>query len=278
MIHIRPMTFADQGLGLWLRQQAGWNQTPADWGRFLSLQPDGCFVAEEDGTAVGTVTTCIFGPVAWIGMMLVEQGRRGRGIGRALMMHALEFLEGKKIRTIRLDASPQGEPLYRKLGFSAQFVLGRFGGDPVEGKPAHGVEAGTREDWEPAARLDRMVTNTERRALLLELFRENPEQLRVVRRGGVVVGFVTARRGARAYYLGPCAATVEAGPLLLSDVLNRFTGRSCFMDIPVTHEPAVALVRQRGLREQRQLLRMCRGEELRENIQQLWASSGPEKG
>jgi GNAT superfamily N-acetyltransferase len=278
MIHIRPMTFADQGLGLRLRQQAGWNQTPADWARFISLQPDGCFLAEEDGIAAGTVTTCVFGTVAWIGMMLVEHARRGHGIGRALMTHALSFLEQKKICTIRLDASPMGEPLYRKLGFSAQFALGRFGGEPGKGKEVPGVEAGTREDWEPAARLDRMVTNTERLALLLELFRENPEQLRVLRRGGVVVGFVTARRGVRAWQLGPCSATADAGPLLLADLLHRFAGRSCFIDIPLTHEPAVALAKQYGLREQRQLLRMCCGEDVRENVQQLWATSGPEKG
>src|SRR5438128_6261242 len=70
MIRVRPMTLADLGLGLRLRQQAGWNQTAADWARFLSLEPEGCFVAEEDGIAAGTVTTCVFGPVAWIGMML----------------------------------------------------------------------------------------------------------------------------------------------------------------------------------------------------------------
>src|SRR5258708_4199172 len=159
MIRIRPMTFADQGLGLRLRQQAGWNQTPADWARFLNLQTDGCFVAEEDGIAAGTVTTCVFGSVAWIGMMLVEQSRRGHGIGRALMMHALAFLEDKKVRTIRLDATAQGELLYRKFGFLPLYPLGRFGGEPVEDKTALGSEAGMHEDWEPAARLDRMVTN-----------------------------------------------------------------------------------------------------------------------
>ena len=44
MLSIRPMTFADIGLGLRLRQQARWNQTPADWARFLSLEPTGRWV------------------------------------------------------------------------------------------------------------------------------------------------------------------------------------------------------------------------------------------
>ena len=52
MIRVRPLAAADLPLGLRLSQAAGWNQTEADWRRFLDLQPDGCFVAELDGTPV----------------------------------------------------------------------------------------------------------------------------------------------------------------------------------------------------------------------------------
>src|SRR5262249_8452375 len=177
----RGMTFEDLTLGLRLKQRAGWNQTPADWARFLSLQPDGCFVAELDGEPVGTVTTCMFGPVAWIGMMLVEPDKRGRGLGRAVMVRALEFLESKNVRSVRLDATPMGEPLYRSLGFVPQFVLSRLEGELHDAGEAPGVEAGQREDWESTAGLDREVTNTDRLHLLFELFRERPGDLRVVR-------------------------------------------------------------------------------------------------
>src|SRR5438045_3328533 len=102
MVRVRLMTFADIEFGLRLKQENGWNQTAADWARFLALQPDGCFVAEEDSEPAGTVTTCLFGPVAWVGMMLVSKERRGRGIGRTLLTHALAFLDGKKVRSVRL--------------------------------------------------------------------------------------------------------------------------------------------------------------------------------
>ena len=277
MIRVRGMTFEDGGLGLRLKQQAGWNQVAGDWARFLSLQPDGCFVAELDGAAAGTVTTCVFSSVAWVGMMLVENDLRGRGLGRALMTRALEYLDGKGVRSVRLDATPLGEPLYRSLGFVEQYRLGRFGGE-LEGGTAGGVEAGGREDWEGAARLDLAVTNTDRRRLLFELFRERPGELRVVRRGGAVVGFLTCRRGARALQIGPCVATAEAGPPLLADAWQRHAGSEAFIDVPLGHAAAVAWVKRHGLREQRQLLRMCRGEIVEESITQMWASSGPEKG
>src|SRR3954465_129988 len=85
---IREMTLADLAIGMHLKDQAGWNQREDDWRRLLAMQPDGCFLAELDGTPVGTVTTCRFGPVAWIAMMLVDSRFRHRGIGRKLMTHA----------------------------------------------------------------------------------------------------------------------------------------------------------------------------------------------
>jgi len=277
MIQVRGMTFEDLALGLRLKQQAGWNQTAADWARFLSLQPDGCFVAELDGTPAGTVATCVFGPVAWIGLMLVEQAQRGRGLGRALMTRALAFLDSRGVRSVRLDATPMGEPLYRSLGFVPQFRLGRWGGELQGGEAVAGVEAGGRADWESILHLDRVVTGTDRRPLLGALLHEQPGELRVVRRGGAVVGYLTARRGARALFLGPCLATAEAGPLLLADAWQRHAGKTAFLDIPAGHV-AATWVRQHGLSEQRELLRMCRGEAVEESVRQLWASSGPEKG
>ncbi len=278
MIRIRPMTFDDLELGLRLRQQTGWNQTVADWARFLRLQPDGCFVAEQDSVACGTVTTCVFGDIAWVGMMLVEESRRGQGIGRALMAQALAFLDRVGVRSIRLDATERGEPLYRSLGFVEQFPIGRFSGRPIRGDRELLVEPGERQLWEAVYRLDAVVTGTDRRRLLFALFHERPEEMHVVRRGGAVIGYLTTRRGMQARQIGPCIATAEAGPPLLSDALTRFADRDVFVDIPLPHRTATALVMQRGLQLRRTLLRMTRGDQLTERVQQLWASSGPEKG
>src|SRR5439155_22880505 len=133
---------------------------------------------------------------------------------------------------------------------------------------AAGVEAGRHEDWESAARLDAEVTNTDRRHLLFELFRERPGELRVVRRGGAVVGFLTARRGARALFVGPCIATKEAGPQLLADVCCRHAGTFAFIDVPLGNAAALSWLKRHGLYEQRQLLRMCRGESIVECVDQ----------
>jgi GNAT superfamily N-acetyltransferase len=272
------MTGADVPLGLRLVQQAGWNQTEADWRRFLDLQPDGCFVAELDGTAVGTTTTCIFGDVAWVAMVLVDVGMRGRGVGSALLAHALRFLDDAGVSSVRLDATPLGQPLYEKLGFNAQYSVARYDGVPRGGLPAPGVAPMHDEDLAAVVQLDGAVTGTDRGKLLGRLLEEHGEAGRCVHVGGHLGGFLRARQGARAVQIGPCIASASAGPALLADAWNRHRGRRVFVDIPVDNAAAVRLAEAEGLTVQRHLVRMCRGRSVLERVPELWASSGPEMG
>src|SRR5262245_49410777 len=112
-IAVRRLTEADLVAVDELRRFAGWNQTIADWSRFLRLEPDGCFLAAAGDQVVGTVTTTAYGRrVAWIGMMLVHPDYRRQGIGTTLMKHALAYLNGLRVATVRLDATPAGLPIY----------------------------------------------------------------------------------------------------------------------------------------------------------------------
>ncbi len=275
---IRPMTAADIPLGMRLKEEAGWNQTEADWLRCLELEPDGCFVAELDGVAAGTTTACIFGPVAWIAMVLVDAAVRSRGVGTALMRHALSFLDSRGVRSVRLDATALGKPLYEKLGFVVEFELGRYAGTLPRADAVAGVALALPEHTEGLLQLDRSITATDRRKLLLRLFAERPEALRVVEQEGEVEGFLTVRHGSRALQIGPCIATSAAGALLLADAWHRYAGQRVYIDIPTGNAAAVALARKQGLAVQRPLVRMCRGEAIGERITGVWASSGPEKG
>ena len=278
MIRVRAMTAADVPLGMRLKQQAGWNQLEADWQRFLDLEPDGCFVAERDGTPVGTTTTCIFGPVAWVAMVLVDAALRGQGIGKALMQHALAFLDESGVRSVRLDATPLGQPLYEKLGFVVQYQLARYEGvlPPVGAAP--GIPVITPEHLDEWLQRDQEVTATDRSKLLRRLFAEQPDALRGVDLGARGKGFLTVRPGMRALQIGPCIASGGAGLLLFADAWQRYAGQSAFIDIPMQNMEAGLLAQGQGLTVQRHLTRMCRGEEVCERIGELWASSGPEMG
>ncbi len=273
------MTAADVPLGMRLKTQANWNQCEADWRRFLDMQPDGCFVAELDGVPVGTTTTCLFGPVAWIAMVLVDASMRGRGVGTALMRHALAFLDQCAVTTIRLDATPLGQPLYERLGFRVDYRLARYEGIPGndEAPFAGPVRAAQPEDMDDLCQFDQTVSGTDRRKFLKRLYDEQPEEVRILREGGRLRGYVIARAGARAWQLGPCLAD-EDGAMLLDDVWCRHEGQRIYLDVPADHIAATRWARERKLQMQRPLVRMSRGPRVREGLARLWTSSGPELG
>ena len=120
----RPMTAADIPFGMRLKTEAGWNQTEADWRRFLALSQGGTLVAERDGAAVGTVATFLFGPIGWVAMLLVGKRWRHQGIGGSLLQCAVALLKDRGASTIRLDATPLGRPMYAVFGFQAEYDLG----------------------------------------------------------------------------------------------------------------------------------------------------------
>jgi GNAT superfamily N-acetyltransferase len=279
VLRIRGMTVADIPLGMRLKEQSGWNQVEGDWRRLLALQPDGCFVAELDGVSVGTVTTCRFELVAWVAMMLVDKSFRSHGIGRALMCRALDDLDSAGIRTIRLDATPLGRPLYESLDFVAEATFARYVGVlPPADEPPRLNETRAPEVLGGLTTLDLHVTGTDRGRLLHRLADEYPDSLRVAFEEGEIAGFLLARPGSKARRIGPCIAGERAGPLLLDDAQRMYAGEQVTIDSPIANAPAVALAESWGLRVSGLLTRMGRGLPVKEDLNRLWASAGPEKG
>ena len=294
------MTVADIPLGLRLARQTGWNQIEADWRRFLAMQPDGCFVGELDATPVATTAAFIFGPVAWIAMVLVEADSRRKGVATTLLKHALDFLDRQGVKTVRLDATAAGQPVYEKLGFVPEYPLTRYQGIIPGGiAKASGLDDGSTlitgnhrqapttplddatlisSRLREIASFDYRMTATPREKMLARLFKESPEITRVLYRESQLEGYITGRRGANATLIGPCIATTYAGPTLLSDGLRRCRGQPVFLDIPRDNTPAIEIAEKHGLSVQRHFMRMCRGERIADHVEAIWASSGPEKG
>ena len=82
----------------------------------------GVFVCEEADEVVGYITTRIDGAarIGHIPNMAVHPGRQGRGIGRRLIDHALEFLRAEGMEAVRietLEQNPVGSRFYPDVGF-----------------------------------------------------------------------------------------------------------------------------------------------------------------
>ena len=286
MLHIRSMNSDDVPRGMKLKDQAGWNQTPADWQRLLALRPEGCFVALWEGSAVGTACVTVFGPVAWISMVLVDTAYRGRGIGTRLMEHALAYLDREKIRTVRLDATSLGRPIYARLGFVEEYEVIRWEGTAENAGSPIGQEGGSlaicptaREQLDAIAELDLRATGTPRGVLLDRLHREWPEAMQIAMVEGRIVGYSYVRPGSRAWQVGPVITfDAASGEALLDRAFHDHGGQPIHLDVPRENLPAMHWAESHGLRIQRPFIRMRRGHAVLDAPDQLWASFGPEKG
>jgi len=264
MLNIRLLGKADLPFAMRLVESAGWNQTPADWARLLAIAPEGCFLAEWSGEPAGTATAVAYqADCAWIGMVLVHPEFRRRGIGSALMKHCIEHLRRLGVRTIKLDATEQGRPVYRRLGFRDEYPVNRYWGRPHRrGRVPERVmiEPLARCHWPQIARLDRAAFGADRLRLLEALVADQPEWALVARVDGTMIGFGLARPGRQADYVGPVVAVdPAAAKSLVLALLERIGRRAVFLDSPEPTSDWPAWLASLGFEVQRRLTRMVLG-------------------
>ena len=228
-----------------LKDAAGWNQTALDWSNVMALAPDGCFGIDSDGMLVATTTAVCFGSeLAWIGMVLTHPEYRGRGFARALMEHALAYLD-ERVDWIKLDATDMGRPLYQKLGFVDECVIERWGRPP---QPAPRVELSPAKD---DLILDRAAFGADRGALLARLAR--------IESAGTAGGYAMGRPGSKAAYFGPCVAKTPADAgALLAWFLGRHGHENIYWDVLPHNLSARSLASEAGFQPLRRLVRMVR--------------------
>jgi predicted GNAT family N-acyltransferase len=77
-------------------------------------------LARVDGAAVATARLIADGTVAKIGRVAVLPGMRGTGLGRAVMVHALDLATSRGFRHAALDAQISAIGFYEALGFVAE--------------------------------------------------------------------------------------------------------------------------------------------------------------
>jgi GNAT superfamily N-acetyltransferase len=278
---IRRMSIPDLPFCSQLVQEAGWNQLEDDWQRAINLDPEGCFVAEIEGDPVATTTTCRFGNVAWIAMVLVAGRARNRGIGQQITSHAIQYLEGIGMATIRLDATVFGQGLYSKLGFLPEYELVRFTGICPEHNAFPGMmnrafppdEATTR-----IAELDTQITATPRAPFLRMLMQQAPFE-HLTGEKGEVIAYAGTRAGRNATQIGPAAALDAAAGTQICDIVSvGLAGQNIHIDVPVVNHAAMRWAAAQGFTEQRRFVRMYKGVKINDMPELIWATSGPEKG
>ncbi|MBU1360755.1 MAG: GNAT family N-acetyltransferase, partial [Gammaproteobacteria bacterium] len=266
---------ADAAGALALSTAAGWNQTADDWavfgrhGRVVGYRG-------TDGELIATAASLPFdaprgtGPAqGWISMVLVHPDWRHRGLATELLGDCVSSLQAAGIKPV-LDATPAGEPVYRRLGFEPGMAFERWEGDAKDARavdaedhsasdaPCIAVDADHAESDGIAdiAAIDRRASRIGRR-FLLDNFLARPGTrawMSADRRG-----FVLSRAGRRATQIGPLAADDERTALaLLAAAISAQRG-PVFIDV-VRRTPSLAgWLTAHGFRAQRPFVRMALG-------------------
>ena len=266
---LRNLNNNDLAAALELSTLAGWNQTADDWRMLLELAPDGCFGMEVGGHVVASATLVCYGDrLGWIGMVLTHPEFRHRGLARQLFEHVLAIADSLGVKTLKLDATDQGQHLYESYGFKSEQAIERW------------FRPGSldREISEPSVeftklhQLDREAFGADRSKLLEKLARRG-------RCCSDSAAYAFSRPGRSFSYLGPCLAeSAEAARHILEMAIGEPNAGGWFWDLLPANRNAVAVASEMGFAPQRRLMRMFRGEELSGNDQLVYAIAGFELG
>ena len=237
-VSVRPMTVADvPAVGQIIAEAFNdvWQRHgfPAPWPRpetaelmtgvYAGYPEARGFVAECDGTLVGSGFAHIRGDKAGIGPVTVAPEAQSRGVGRALMARLLEETGGcSSVRLIQDPFNNASFSLYSKLGFVPRDVVARFVTEdprPAQSGNSCAVRAMTADDLESVAALDEQKTGMSRPpdyALLMSLGRQL-----VCQRDGCLTGFLCRVPTDDEVMLGPGAAeTLDDLQALLCEALR----------------------------------------------------------
>ena len=289
---MRTLTPSDIPSAVELSAAANWNQTPEDWHRILHLSAKTCRCIEDAGKVVATATLLPYGThLAWIGMVLTHPEYRRQGLARRLMEDAISGAEREGIRTLKLDATDEGRPLYESLGFVVEKIVERWGNDSqIADASQNSADNSGAMNFCPddvAIPDDLLIQDTVAfgvsRKSLLDLLSQSG------RRNVTAHGYVLSRSGTKAHYLGPCLADSEAEAGLLitahlrdhSNPQNEQSStdlRSWYWDLFPANQGAVRCAKRFGFTRRRTLWRMRRGQEIENNDAMVYAIAGFELG
>ncbi len=267
MLDIRTMTAADITFAVAMTDREEWGNVAADFKRLMALEPNGCFIARDDSERVGMISTTMYGDYAFMGSLIVRPDRRGRGTGTALMRRAMHYLHERKATCIELDATPDGAPLYRRLGFKDKYASLRFY-RPADNNPASIDDPPSDEDKDETIRLiasiDKRLSGLDRAHVLTRLIDEFPNS-----------AFIDPSPSPNGYAIAYPRADnrITIGPLVAADdntagnILDRVIDAHAAQDIcigsPETRRAMPHMTAARGFRRRPPSLRMYRGQERR---------------
>lgn len=270
----------DPHLVVALDPERAFKPAPGELERRFELQPEGNFRALVDGSVVGTVSVVAWGGgVASVFAMVVAPSARRRGVGGALVRHALAHAERAGARVVMLDATDEGFPLYEAAGFATVGATPRWRRRPGTAPTAPPGErtvsiypissCEVMDLW----KYDAPRFGANRVPWLASAMSRFPERTFVAfdRASGDIVGYAESQER----WIGPLVADSEEAAARLLLAAERAGAPPAIISGP-GHEAAARLLRTQGYEpDGHACVRMVRGAAaLPGRAETQWATSG----
>jgi GNAT superfamily N-acetyltransferase len=227
---------------------------------YLTFDSAVAFVAKEDDTVVGFGGVLDYGPFAYVGLMAASPTVQKRGIGQLLLEHLLAWLEARSCPTTLLDASPVGEPLYRRNGFQADdqtAVWQQVEHILLPRMLPRGVSLLAEADVPALIQFDASHFGSERAQVLTAYCTRYPHRVLVTRAAdGEISGYAVAQF----HVIGPWVANTkdDAERLLVHTLALPFEGKPNVF-VSAHNTAALNLLTRYGFAQQRTLSHMWTG-------------------
>jgi GNAT superfamily N-acetyltransferase len=252
----------------------GWWPERAKWSLLLAASEAYGVDAPDGQGLAGTVVLTRWGADrAAIGMMLIASRYGGRGLGRALMEHALDA--AGEDTAVSLFATAAGRSLYDKLGFkpvrrsvafrgqfrvSPQTDNGRKSearaGTPVS---SGNVRVATEADLSAILALDRDAYGADRERILTRL-PAFADRIVVLEASEGIVGYAAAWRTEPFTVIGPLVAPDGAAARRLVAELGAHSTVAVRLDLDPDRSELPGWARERGLLPTERTVVMTRGD------------------
>ena len=261
-----------------------WPYTLMDIERLYRLEPRGWFCATVSGKYAGQAMGLGIESLGCVGIVIVHQNFRRQGIATALTRAALDYLGEKGIKTIKLDATPEGFGIYEKLKFRPEFAVCHYVRVPAtlmaSPQARDGVESLNTSGMGAVSQWDRKYFGVSRFDILQALLRDSEGF--VLNEGRKVCGYAMVKPMdyENGYWLGPWVAEDQASAeRILQHVLQRFGRAELRVGVLESNPSAEHLLKKHGFKVDFKITRMRFGPKLkRENPSGIYAEAGNEKG
>lgn len=257
---LRRLTATELPAAHRLSSAVGWPHRLEDW-QFALAHGDGLGVFAPSGELIGTTLWWLFGErFATLGLVIVEAGHQGHGIGRALLDRSLETIGP---RSIVLNATQAAQKLYTDGGFAPLATVRQLQGAAFA-VPMTPLRAGERirplgrADHARLVAMDAGAIGMPRGTILAPLIAAAEGV--ALDRDGEMTGFALFRRFGRGHVVGPVVAPDDEGAkALIGHWLASSPGLFVRVDVPAQAGAVAAWLTELGLSPAGDVTTMVRG-------------------